>query len=107
MYKRQVLFARVSDWPQRPFAATMQPFFATCSTISIAVKVSGGLSLPEGWPLWLILCICVISVGLGEHIGAMLSLHLSPRAARNTALTIASIGAVVACVTGISSLIGS
>lgn len=101
-----VLYARMSDWPQRTFAATMQPFFLTLSTTSIIVKLHGGLSLPSQWPAWLIVLICVCSIFCGEIIGGHLSQRISPKMARNIALTVACLGAAIATITGILSLMG-
>lgn len=99
-----VLYARLSDWPQRAFAATMQPFFFSLSSVSIIAKLAGGLGLPSQWPAWLIILICLCSIFCGEIIGNHLSVHTSPQTARNIALTVACLGAAIATVSGIVSL---
>ncbi len=99
-----VLYSRISKWKQENFAATMQPTFATFATLSVALKLMSGVSLPENISLTAIAIISVVSIFIGTHLGDWLSAYIKPIQARNMALFLATVGAIVAIYTGLQSL---
>lgn len=102
-----VIYARVSDWGQQGFAATMQPIFMTMGAASVVAKLSmgsvgevtgGGLDL-----LWLFAVIVAVVV-LGIFMGGLASRVVSVQAARTLALTLAGLGGAAAIIRGVLDL---
>lgn len=98
------VYALASRWPQRPYAATLQPLFAIAGLLSFIVKSLGGMGdlsgvPPAVWPAGIVACI--IGIFFGTHI----SRYVNREKARNIAITIASLGAVTVFVRGVFELI--
>lgn len=102
-----VIYARVSDWGQQGFAATMQPIYMTMGAASVLAKLSMGsvdgatgevLDLP-----WLFAGIVAVVI-LGIFVGGLASRVVSVQAARALALTLAGLGAMGAIIRGILDL---
>lgn len=97
------IYAVVTRWDQRSFAATIQPFFATLGTIAFVSKVR---SLPEGlpaypWWLWLLIMSCTL---VGLTVGGYLSQIVSVRLARISVIVLAYPGAIITVVDGAMQL---
>lgn len=93
----------LSRWPQRSFAATLQPYFATVGLASVAAKliVAPG-SFPELGPVgWLAALVALIA---GVITGTFAARRLNVRWARLAVIVIAFGGAAVALVSGIVDL---
>lgn len=99
-----VLYSRISAWKQENFAATMQPTFATFATLSVVLKLTSGVSMPHNISLISIFVVSLIGIFIGTHLGDWLSAYIKPLQARNIALFLATVGAVVAIYTGTQSL---
>lgn len=99
------VYAQATRWEQRSFSATLQPIFLVAGIVSVAVKVLGGAADLNNTDVW------VWPAGIGGMIcgiilGSLLSTRIPTSTARRVALTIATAGAVVVLVRGISGLIG-
>lgn len=101
-----VIYAKLSQWSHRPFAATMQPTFMSMGIFSIAGKVAlGATSLSELPPWWVFLAIVgIVVIGIGA--GSLLAGHMSSHAARMVAIVVAALGGLAAATRGILSLVG-
>lgn len=97
------IYAVLSKWEQRSFAATMQPYTAAISLIAVAASL---IIAPLSWPalsgaLWLILA-ATIAVGL--LVGTLLGRVVSPATARAVVIGLALVGAVITLITGVVGL---
>jgi hypothetical protein len=97
------IYAVLSRWDQRSFAATMQPYQAAVSLLAVFVSL---VAAPTSWPaltggLWLILAA---SIAAGLVAGAILSRIVSPGAGRVVVIALALIGAVITLVSGLSGI---
>ncbi|ERK69517.1 sulfite exporter TauE/SafE family protein [Leifsonia aquatica] len=94
----------LSRWPQRSFAATLQPYFATVGLASVVAKliVAPG-SFPDlGLVGWLAALVALIA---GVITGTLAARRLHVRWARLAVIVIAFGGAAVALVSGIVDLV--
>ena len=98
------VYAVASRWPQRSFAATLQPLFITTGLVSFGTKLSiDPSSLPPlAWWVWLGIAA---ALGAGVLLGDRLSRHLSPRTARVGLLLVATTGAATIAVRGALELL--
>jgi hypothetical protein len=97
------IYAVLSRWDQRSFAATMQRYQAAVSLLAVFVSL---VAAPTSWPaltggLWLILAA---SIAAGLVAGAILSRIVSPGAGRVVVIALALIGAVITLVSGLSGI---
>lgn len=100
-----VIYAKLSEWNQRSFAATMQPTFMTMGFLAVAGKILlGATVLSELPPWWMFLGMAGIVVA-GIQTGGLLSRRVSAHAARNVAIVVAGLGGVTAITRGILSLV--
>lgn len=93
------IYAVLTRWEQRSFAATIQPFFATLGVLAFTSKA---WSLPDGlpdypWWLWPLIMGCTL---VGLTAGEFLSRVVSVRLARLSVIVLAYAGGVVAIVDG-------
>lgn len=93
------IYAVLTRWEHRQFAATIQPFFATLGAAAFFGKI---VALPDGlpdydWWLWpLILGCTVVGLAVGERLAGV----VSARAARRSVIALAYAGGVVAVLDG-------
>lgn len=98
------IYAVLTRWEHRQFAATIQPFFATLGAAAFLGKV---IALPDGlpdydWWLWpLILGCTVVGLTLGERLARV----VSARAARLAVIVLAFAGGLVAVLDGAWELV--
>ncbi len=98
------VYAQATRWEQRSFSATLQPIFLMAGIISVVVKVFGGAANfgDTGfwiWPAGIAGMIC------GILIGSVLSHRIDSATGRKFALTVATVGAAVVLIRGISGLV--
>lgn len=93
-------YAMLTHWPQRPFAATLQPFFVTIGVVAIATKlvVAPGQAPSFGWPVWAGIGVLILA---GIFAGERLQRHIKDDHARLIVIVIAFIGAGSALVKGL------
>jgi uncharacterized membrane protein YfcA len=93
------VYAVVSRWEQRGFAATLQPFFLTTGAVSLIAKL---VIAPGRWPdlgAWAWAGIVVAMVA-GVSLGTLLGPRVPARGARAAVVVLAFAGAVTAIVNG-------
>lgn len=96
-------YAVLARWPQRSFAATLQPFFVLTGTVTVAVKsVAAPGQLPQ-LPLWAWLGIVACIWG-GVLIGERVQRRVHDAHARFFVLCVAFIGALTALFNGLAGL---
>jgi uncharacterized membrane protein YfcA len=97
-------YAELTQWPQREFAAMLQPFFIITGAFSAATKVWMD---PNTWPSfdwwqWILLVAAVVS---GVGIGNLLAPRVRDYVARRLVLALAVLGSVLAVVKGITDTV--
>ena len=102
-----VIYARISRWDQRSFAATLQPIFMTMGTLSVVMKLWTGAveDSPEaGVSLAVLVVFLVVAIVGGLAIALLLSRYVSALLARRMAMTLAGLGGISAIVRGVFQL---
>lgn len=96
-------YAVLARWPQRPFAATLQPFFVVTGLVTVAMKfITTPDELPP-LPLWAWISVAVF-IWAGVLIGEQVQRVVTDRHARFFVLCFAFFGAVTALVSGLRAL---
>lgn len=92
-------YAVLSRWPQRSFAATMQPFFAVIGFVTVVSKaiVAPEQQLVLPWWDW---GLFVLAIAIGIFGGERLQRHVKDHHARIFILAIAFAGALAAVAKG-------
>ncbi|MEH0111368.1 sulfite exporter TauE/SafE family protein [Tersicoccus sp. MR15.9] len=97
------VYAMLSRWPHRTFAATLQPYFLTLGLCSLGAKwVASGGRMPGLQP-WQWVAIIGCTAG-GLLIGQRVAPHVPATVARRIVVAIAFLGAVSLLVKGLSAL---
>lgn len=96
-------YAVMARWPQRPFAATLQPFFVTIGIVTLAVKltVDPGQMPPFSTLAWILIGVLIVA---GIYAGEQLQKHISDEHVRFGVIVIAFIGAAAAMAKGLFDL---
>ena len=98
------IYAIVTGWPQRSFAATMQPYFLTIGLASLGAKFAlGSAEVPQLATLVWILIGCACIVGL--IIGDVLARVIEPHVARRLLVIVAYFGSFATIVRGVLELL--
>jgi uncharacterized membrane protein YfcA len=95
------IYAVLTRWHQRPFAATLQPYFFTVGFTSLATKLwFSGESVTSllAWWEWLTILTALLA---GLALGDRLTRRISHDAARRTVIVIAFGGAIVTILHGL------
>lgn len=100
------VYAQATRWEQRSFSATLQPIFLVAGIISVVVKVIGGAANFGDTSFWTWPTGIAGLIG-GILIGSILSRRIDSAAGRKFALTVATIGAAVVLIRGVSGLVAS
>lgn len=101
-----VMYGQFARWPQRNFAATMQPTFMVFGLSSVLAKLFTGATTVDQLPHVGLFGAVVVAVIAGIRLGGLLAMHVSPERARRIAITLAGAGALSALVRGILALLG-
>ncbi|MFD5867585.1 sulfite exporter TauE/SafE family protein [Corynebacterium sp. NPDC060344] len=99
------VYAQASRWPQKSFAATLQPLFFVSGAVSLAAKELSAAEplIPTApWYLW---AIGVVAMIAGLKAGTRIASRIDVRKARRLALIVASTGAAVTLVRGLIGMI--
>lgn len=95
------IYAVLTRWPQRSFAATLQPYFITVTFTSLVTKLwFSGDNVAELLPWWAWLAI-LAGILLGLTAGERVSHRISHDAARLGVIVIAFAGAIVTILHGL------
>lgn len=94
------VYAEAARWPQRVYAATLQPIFLVAGTLSFTVKVVAGAADVAGIEpaLW-VATLAALAVGIGA--GKRLAPRVPPATAHRIALGLAFAGGVTALARGL------
>lgn len=98
------VYAVLTRWDPRTFAATLQPYFITIGLVAFTAKVltsEAGLPTYEWW-LWLLVVACTVA-GLG--IGGILTRRVSAPVIQLTVIVLSYAGALVAIGDGAVTLL--
>lgn len=101
-----VMYSRFARWPQRDFAATMQPTFMMFGLVSVLMKVFTGATTVEQLPHPGLFGAIVLAVVAGIRLGGLLARRVSATKARRVAIALAGAGALSALVRGALTLVG-
>jgi len=98
------MFAILSRWDHRVFAATMQPFWIllSLSTVLSRQVVAPGGAPPWEWWMWL---VAVAPVLLGVVVGERVAARIDQRIARRAVIAFSLLSGVAVLVTGIVGLV--
>ncbi|WP_026535239.1 sulfite exporter TauE/SafE family protein [Arthrobacter sp. H14] len=98
------VYAVISRWDQRPFAATIQPYFMTIGFAAMATKA---VVDPGEWPplepwMWVAM---MAMIGVGMYFGERVAKFVHDRTARRAVVVIAFLGAAITMVKGLITLL--
>lgn len=97
-------YAVLSRWPQRSFAATLQPFFVTIGTVTVVVKLLLDPSQAPALEAWMWIAIVLVIV-TGIFLGEKLTRFVRDDQARRFVIVIAFIGAGLAVIKGLVQML--
>lgn len=98
------IYSLATRWPQRVFAATMQPYFFTIGCLSLLAKAA---TTPDEfpaipWQMWVAISLaCLVGLVLGE----LFAKRVSPKAAQVVLIVLAYAGAAATVTRGVFSAI--
>jgi uncharacterized membrane protein YfcA len=97
------VYALLSRWPQRPFAATLQPFFVTIAVVTLAAKLAldPGQMPPFSASAWVLIAAMIVA---GIYTGEKLQRFIADEHARFGVIVIAFLGAAAALAKGLIDL---
>jgi uncharacterized membrane protein YfcA len=98
-------YAVLSRWPQRPFAATLQPFFVCIGMVTLALKLLLDPSQAPVLAAWMWVAIG-LAIVTGIYAGEKLGRFVRDDQARLFVIVIAFVGAALAVVKGVLDLSG-
>ncbi len=98
------VYAILTRWEQKSFAATIQPIFVLIGVTSFVMKVLlNDTGLPDyDWWLWVLI---IASTVVGLALGEVVSRWVSVRAARITVIVISYLGGVLAIIDGAAGVL--
>lgn len=96
-----LIYAQVTSWEHKPFAATLQPLFFTMGVVSIIVKTAFGLSSSIVMPPWPLLIGVAVAVPIGVFLAGKLAPKVPVTAAHRLAVAVVIVGAAATLVRGL------
>src|SRR5699024_1473323 len=100
------VYAQVSRWPTRTFAATRQPLFFVSGTLSLLFKeLTAEQSIFATAPV-LLWPLCLLALVVGIATGSKLSRYISLERAHKLSLSMATLGAGVVMIRGAMQTFG-
>lgn len=99
-----VINARLTNWAQVSYAATMQPVFATLGALSVAAKLLLDVGGGEDWPSPWLAAVAILAVFVGAWLGGRIARYVPAPVAKRLALVLAALGAAAAVVRGVTTL---
>lgn len=97
-------YAQASRWPQKSFAATMQPFFLLMNIVVIPSKLLLGLNQNMGRVLGWEFPVILSGILVGTLLVRFIKDVVSARSARKLAILVAFIGSILVILEGIGVL---
>ena len=98
-----IIYALMTRWEHRRYAATMQPTFMTLGAMSLIAKAATGSITALDASFWLIPGV-ITAVLIGGWLGKLATRRMPAGRARGIALTLAGIGAISTIARGIMAL---
>lgn len=98
------VYAVASKWEQRSWAATLQPIFLTANVTSILTKAAVGATPAPGLVPWWAWVAAMAGGPVGIALGSVLARRVDASQARVVAVCLASVGATVTLVRGLTAL---
>ncbi len=98
------VYALLARWPQRPFAATLQPFFVVIGLVTLITKITLAPDQVPPIPIWAWAGIA-LAISAGIFVGEKLARHVRDDHARIAVVVIAFIGAATAFGKGLADLL--
>ncbi len=98
------IYAIATGWPQRSFAATMQPYFLTIGVASLASKYAVGSADVPQLPVlvWILIgCACIVGLIVGDRLARV----IEPHVARRLLVVVAYLGSFATIVRGVFELL--
>ncbi|WP_251839413.1 TSUP family transporter [Oceanitalea stevensii] len=95
-----LIYAQATSWPQRAFAATLQPIFLTMGLVSLLTKTVTGAAA-GGLPGWPLVVAAVAAVPVGVLVGGRVARHVPAATARRVAVAVVVLGATATLVRGV------
>ncbi|MBV7363296.1 sulfite exporter TauE/SafE family protein [Actinomycetaceae bacterium TAE3-ERU4] len=87
-------YAQATRWPQKSFAATLQPYFLALALIIVPLKLTLGLTSDmSGLYSWEIVFFAA-AIAFGAYVSKWLAKILSPMRARYLAIAVATLGSL-------------
>lgn len=102
-----LVYAQVTRWDQKPFAATLQPIFLTMGLASVVTKLLVGAGDPSQLPSWPLVLLTVGTVPVGVLVGTWVSRRVSASTARRVAVVLVVIGSTATLVRGLAQVTGA
>lgn len=99
------IYAIATDWPQRSFAATLQPYFLTISIASLVAKAALGTADAPQLQAWVWILVGASSIA-GLLLGEVLARVVEPHIARRLLVIVAYLGSAGTIVHGVVQLLG-
>jgi uncharacterized membrane protein YfcA len=96
------IYAVLTGWNQKVFAATLQPYFVTLGVTSFLSKFAASGRVPD-LSLWMWIGIGVLTI-VGSWLGVYLQKFVSVEFARISVIVICFIGSVAAIIDGVLEL---
>ena len=96
-------YALMARWPQRQFAATLQPFFVTIALVTLTSKLSLDASQMPPFAAWAWALVALMII-IGIYAGEKLQRFIRDDQARAAVVILAFFGAAAALVKGIFDL---
>jgi uncharacterized membrane protein YfcA len=96
------IYAILTGWDQKVFAATLQPYFFTLGVASFLSKYGASGHTPD-ISLWMWAGIAILTI-IGSWLGVILQKYVSVEAARLSVIVICFVGSIAAIVDGVLEL---
>lgn len=101
-----LIYAQATRWPQRAFAATLQPIFVTMGAVSVVTKLAAGASpSPADGSPWPVVVAAVAAAPLGVLVGGRVARRLAPTTSRRVAVVVVLLGASATLVRGVLKIL--
>lgn len=98
-----ILYAKASKWEHWSFAATMQAYFLVINGSNIPLKLAVGFGPDDPVRGLVTLAAGVVGMLAGVFISKRIAARIDPLRARNLAMTIATIGAIIVFLRGLAA----
>lgn len=96
------IYAVLTGWDQKVFAATLQPYFVTLGVTSFLSKYAASGHVPD-LSLWMWVGLAALTI-VGSWLGVLVQKFVSVETARATVIVICFVGSLAAIIDGVLGL---